>query len=357
MDVFAHKKGGKDTHMGTTDVITKNYIRQNDVFADACNYLIYGGKAVIRPEELKEMDTAELGILSENGVHNKGRKKPESVQKYRDVLKSAVVMQDGQAAYLIIGIENQTDIHYAMPVRNMIYDALQYGKQVDQTAHRNQRNRRTRVQKKGEFLSGFYKEDKLIPVITFVIHFGAEEWDGSMSLKEMMDLQDEVLEEYIQDYRIYLIDPVKLTEEELGKFKSSLREVLMFMKYSKDEEKMDEFIRNNENMSRMDRMAAEVMKCIGKIPMEIEEGGEVNMCKAIDDMMEKRERKGRQEGIQKGIREGREKGIQEGKKAGQLEVLMELAMDGILSVKVAADKASMSVNDFEKQLEKVTSKG
>ena len=244
-----------------------------------------------------------------------------------------------------------------MPVRNMIYDALQYGKQVDQTARRNQRNRRTRVQKKGEFLSGFYKEDKLIPVITFVIHFGAEEWDGPMSLREMMDLQDEVLEEYIQDYRIYLIDPVKLTEEELGKFKSSLREVLMFMKYSKDEEKMDEFIRNNENMSRMDRMAAEVMKCIGKIPMEIEEGGEVNMCKAIDDMMEKRERKGRQEGIQKGIREGREKGIQEGKKAGQLEVLMELAMDGILSVKVAADKASMSVNDFEKQLEKVMSKG
>lgn len=335
--------------MGITDVITKDYIRQNDVFADACNYLIYGGKAVIDPEDLKEMDPVELGILSESERHRKDREKPESVQKYRDVLKSAVVMQDGQAAYLIIGIENQTDIHYAMPVRNMIYDALQYGKQVDQTARRNQRNRRTRVQKKGEFLSGFYKEDKLIPVITFVIHFGAEEWDGPMSLKEMMDLQDEVLEEYIQDYRIYLIDPVKLTEEELGKFKSSLREVLMFMKYSKDEEKMDEFIRNNENMSRMDRMAAEVMKCIGKIPMEIEEGGEVNMCKAIDDMMEKRERKGRQEGIQKGI--------QEGKKAGQLEVLMELAMDGILSVKVAADKASMSVNDFEKQLEKVTSKG
>lgn len=313
--------------MGITDVITKDYIRQNDVFADACNYLIYGGKAVIDPEDLKEMDPVELGILSESERHRKDREKPESVQKYRDVLKSAVVMQDGQAAYLIIGIENQTDIHYAMPVRNMIYDALQYGKQVDQTARRNQRNRRTRVQKKGEFLSGFYKEDKLIPVITFVIHFGAEEWDGPTSLKEMMDLQDEVLEEYIQDYRIYLIDPVKLTEEELGKFKSSLREVLMFMKYSKDEEKMDEFIRNNENMSRMDRMAAEVMKCIGKIPMEIEEGGEVNMCKAIDDMMEKREQKGKLEGKQ--------------------EILMELVKDGLLSAKAAADKVSMSVDDFE----------
>lgn len=335
--------------MGTTDAITKNYIRQNDVFADACNYLIYGGKAVIHPEELKEMDTAELGILSENGVPNKGRKKPESVQKYRDVLKSAVVMQDGQAAYLIIGIENQTDIHYAMPVRNMIYDALQYGKQVNETSRKNQKHQKENMRGRGKFLSGFYKKDKLIPVITFVIHFGAEEWDGPMSVKEMMDLQDEVLQKYIQDYKIHLIDPAKLTEEELGKFKSSLKEVLTFIKYSKDEEKMNTFLNTNENMSHMDRMSAEVMRCIGKIPMEIEERGEVDMCKAIDDMMEKRE--------QKGIQEGKEEGRKEGRKEGKREILMELVRDGVLSAKIAADKASMSENDFERELEKVMSKG
>ena len=323
--------------MGTTDAITKNYIRQNDVFADACNYLIYGGKAVIHPEELKEMDTAELGILSENGVPNKGRKKPESVQKYRDVLKSAVVMQDGQAAYLIIGIENQTDIHYAMPVRNMIYDALQYGKQVNETSRKNQKHQKENMRGRGKFLSGFYKKDKLIPVITFVIHFGAEEWDGPMSVKEMMDLQDEV----IQDYKIHLIDPAKLTEEELGKFQSSLKEVLTFIKYSKDEEKMNTFLNTNENMSHMDRMSAEVMRCIGKIPMKIEERGEVDMCKAIDDMMEKRE----------------QKGIQEGRKEGKREILMELVRDGVLSAKVAAEKASMSENDFEGELEKAMSNG
>ena len=322
--------------MGTTDAITKNYIRQNDVFADACNYLIYGGKAVIHPEELKEMDTAELGILSENGVPNKGRKKPESVQKYRDVLKSAVVMQDGQAAYLIIGIEN-----HAMPVRNMIYDALQYGKQVNETSRKNQKHQKENMRGRGKFLSGFYKKDKLIPVITFVIHFGAEEWDGPMSVKEMMDLQDEVLQKYIQDYKIHLIDPAKLTEEELGKFQSSLKEVLTFIKYSKDEEKMNTFLNTNENMSHMDRMSAEVMRCIGKIPMKIEERGEVDMCKAIDDMMEKRE----------------QKGIQEGRKEGKREILMELVRDGVLSAKVAAEKASMSENDFEGELEKAMSKG
>ena len=53
MDIFAHKKGGKDTHMGTTDVITKNYIRQNDVFADACNYLIYGASCIIKSVDVE----------------------------------------------------------------------------------------------------------------------------------------------------------------------------------------------------------------------------------------------------------------------------------------------------------------
>ena len=332
MDIFAHKKGGKDTRMGTTDVITKNYIRQNDVFADACNYLIYGGKAIIRPEELKEMDTAELGILFENGVHNKGRKKPESVQKYRDVLKSAVVMQDGQAAYLIIGIENQTDIHCAMPVRNMIYDALQYGKQVDQTARRNQRNRRTRVQKKGEFLSGFYKEDKLIPVITFVIHFGAEEWDGPMCLKDMITVHDKKLLEYIQDYKIYLIDPAKLTEEDLRKFSTSLREVLGYIKYSRDKTKLRNYIVHNPRM-KLEKEAAQVIKIITKTPIKIKTGGEkTDMCQAVDEM------------------------IEDGRREATVRILSGLVKDGILSMEEAASRAGMSVEELKIDIENTAEK-
>lgn len=110
--------------MGNTDVVTKNYMRQNTVFADACNYLIYGGRNIVDPEKLTELDPTELGVLFETDSSVRDMDKPETIQKYRDVLKSAVIMQDDRAAYLIIGIENQTDIHYAMPVRNMIYDAL-----------------------------------------------------------------------------------------------------------------------------------------------------------------------------------------------------------------------------------------
>lgn len=114
--------------MGRKDTVTKAYMRNNSVFADAFNYLIYGGKTVVDPEKLHELDTTEIAlpfVQEENGT-----RKEEAVPKYRDVLKSAVIKRDNEAAYILLGIENQTDIHYAMPVRNMIYDALQYGKQV-----------------------------------------------------------------------------------------------------------------------------------------------------------------------------------------------------------------------------------
>ena len=158
--------------MGNTDVVTKNYMRQNTVFADACNYLIYGGRNIVDPEKLTELDPTELGVVFERDSSVHDMDKPETIQKYRDILKSAVIMQDDRAAYLILGIENQTDIHYAMPVRNMIYDALQYGTQVTAIASVNKEKETAKTS--AEFLSGFCKKDKLLPVITLVIHFGAD---------------------------------------------------------------------------------------------------------------------------------------------------------------------------------------
>lgn len=95
-------------------------------------------------------------------------------------------MEDGKTAYVLLGIENQTDIHYAMPVKNAIYDALQYGRQVSDIAAKHRADRKDKKSEKkvsgGEYLSGFYKEDRLIPVITLVIHFGVFFFQFSCSL-------------------------------------------------------------------------------------------------------------------------------------------------------------------------------
>ena len=121
--------------MGMADTVTKEYMRDNEVFADAFNYLIYGGEQVVKPELLQELDTTAIAIPF--GTDEKDKPTEDVIQKYRDVLKSSVVMQGSKVSYILLGVENQTDVHYAMPVRNIIYDALQYGKQVADIAARH----------------------------------------------------------------------------------------------------------------------------------------------------------------------------------------------------------------------------
>ena len=61
----------------------------------------------------------------------------------------------------VVALENQANVHYAMPVRSMLYDALDYTDQVQnlQRAHQEQEDSLD----SSEFLSGIRREDRLIP--------------------------------------------------------------------------------------------------------------------------------------------------------------------------------------------------
>ena len=78
--------------MGLADTVTKAYMKENTVFADAFNYLIYGGKAVVDPAQLQELDTTEIA-LPFGTQEESGNQTDDVAQKYRDVLKSAVIKQ------------------------------------------------------------------------------------------------------------------------------------------------------------------------------------------------------------------------------------------------------------------------
>ena len=99
--------------MSIQDTATKQYVSEAEVFADAFNYLIYDGEQVIKPEQLTDMDTTQYVIP----YHEDEKGKPEAAQKYRDTLKTLAVKTDDRYTYLVLGIENQSHVHYAMPVR------------------------------------------------------------------------------------------------------------------------------------------------------------------------------------------------------------------------------------------------
>lgn len=263
--------------MGRKDTVTKDYIKQNTIFADAFNYYIYGGQQRIMPKQLRELDAAET--IVPYGADDAGE--PEQV--YRDVMKSMVAMKDERAAYLLLGIESQGEVNYAMPVKSLVYDAINYARQVQKAASSHREAKDSKGHSKGEFLSGFYKEDRLIPVITLVILFSPDEWDGPTSLHEMLNIEDEHILSLLPDYQIHLITPYGLSKDELNKFHSSLREVLTFIKYSKDKGKMEEAVRDNFKKLRKEEI--NVLNYCANVNLKLPPGEEeVDVCKAWEDM-------------------------------------------------------------------------
>lgn len=102
--------------MGAKDIKAKEYLSDNTRFADLCNYYLFEGKNVIRPENLVAQDTTEL--LSVFGT----TQKELQVQKWRDILKQAVIKKTDSCVYAIIGVENQTDIRYSLCNAGTLYD-------------------------------------------------------------------------------------------------------------------------------------------------------------------------------------------------------------------------------------------
>ncbi|MDO4266955.1 MAG: hypothetical protein Q4C73_00690 [Eubacteriales bacterium] len=277
--------------MGKADTVTKNYMKQNNVFADAFNMYLYNGRQIIRPEQLREMDTAALSIPYGTGQAG------APVQKYRDVFRGVSAMEDGTAAYLLLGIENQTEIHYAAPVRNLLYDALQYAGQAETAAKRHRDAKDYGGHTRGEFLSGFYREDRLLPVITLVLLFSPEEWNGPRTLREMMAVKDDSILSLLPDYRLHLLAPSELSEEKLEKSETSLGNVLSFIKYSEDSAQLKNWMDKKGADVFLGRQEIDVLNACINVGLKADEKEEgVKMCEAIRQMTEEAEVKGRAEG-------------------------------------------------------------
>ena len=308
--------------MSLQDTVTKQYVSDPKVFADAFNYLIYNGEQVIRPEQLTDLDATQFAIPYREDDEGK----PEATQKYRDVLKTLAVKTDEYCTYLVLGIENQSNVHYAMPVRNMLYDAMQYEKQVRQlaAAHRKKHDAAT----SDEYLSGMNREDKITPVITLVINFGSKKWDGPIRLHEMFSEQPEHILRLIPDYQVLLIDPMSMADTDLGRLNSSLREVLSYIKYQHDQEQMQRLLQEDQRFSELERNAALVIQATTRTELNIKPNAEVvDMCEAIRQMMESSKQQGVLQGMQQGMQQGRLQGRLEGIQQGSREMQLQIARD------------------------------
>ena len=331
--------------MSKKDIVAKKFLSDNRRFADLCNYYFFDGKQLMQPEDLKPLDTTELvSIINPTAAFN-GLNANSNLQKLRDILKSTIVKHTRDRIYIIIGIENQSDIHYAMPVRTMLYDALNYTQQTENTAKRHRRNRD--LKNRSEFLSGFAKTDKLIPVITLTVYWGSETWDAPRSLHEMLNTDDKDVLNYVSDYKLNLIAPNEITDFE--KFKTSLGLVFKAIKYSSDENRMNLLLNDNSEYNRLDGETVTAINTFTNINLNYTEKEDfTDMCKAWDD----HKLSGIREGKAEKLIEYAIKLLNKGFSAEQTSDILEEPLETVRSIYDIA--ASMAPNyDVKKTYERL----
>lgn len=278
------------------DQILKEFWEDNERFADFFNTVFFGGRKVIGPEELETI-SADMSDTEETKQGLKG------ITKYRDKVKLWHGMR-----LAILGIENQSRIHYAMPERVMLFDALQYEHQRKRIAAVHKRKKDLPGDE--EYLSGFAKNDRLAPVLTAVIYYGEKPWNGPVSLWEMVDVPEE-MEASFNDYHMHLFQVLGNSGEDFSN--ADIRTVL----------RNADALRSGRVQDMDKRMDAELVKYLAAFVnsekvMELSKGngGNVAVCTALEEMINA--------GKAEGKAEGRIEGRAEGKAEYVLELLEEL---------------------------------
>lgn len=277
--------------MGLLDTEGKKYLSNNMIFADAFNYMIYDGDEIIKADNLKELDTTQITVPYGNNARL-------PMQKYRDLLKVWNAMMDNDAIYIIFGAELQGKVHYGMPVKNGLYDMIGYSKQIEEAGRSYKKKEKNSEETENdaklvvedgtlkikltseEFLSGLRKGDKLVPIITAVVYFGDSTWDGSRSLFEMLEVPDKRMYNYLNDYKMNLISPVDMSEEDFEKFHTDLGLAMKVIKHQKED--ADTVIKGT-NHRKIDPDTAFFLNRAVNLGLEYEEeNGGIDMCLAME---------------------------------------------------------------------------
>lgn len=273
------------------DVTLKTFWRDNEHFADLFNATVFNGRQVLKPDKLTEMDT-DVSATIQSKSYN------ESITRNRDVVKK---MSDG-VEFNILGLEIQDKTHYAMPLRTMTYDALGYIKEYNDIKKQHKLHKDS-FNSPEEFLSGIDKSDRFHPIITLVLYYGDSLWDGPSCLADMMVSMPDNIKAYFSDYKLNLVQI--LDSDKYTFYNDDVRDVFNIVKsiYNKD---IDSIF--NEYKTR--NVDNEVMKLISVLTatpqiMNLckpnEQGGKVNMCKAMEELKAEWQGESKKEEVQKAI--------------------------------------------------------
>ena len=332
--------------MGKGNAAVREWMSNPIRFSDLYNGIVFQGKQVVLPEELEPAE-GETDILLEDK-----EQKVQEIHRYRDI-----VMRWKKGALLVLlACENQEKVHYAMTVRNMLYDSLSYAGQIQQLWKEREKEEKQKMTAP-EFLSKWKKDDRLVPVITLVFYYDTEQWDGSTDLHGMLQWGEgnqELLREYVPNYRINLVDAGNL--EHLERFQSDLQEILGMLKCRGNKKELLDYMNKRESYFRnVDEETYQVMreflhseKMLKENVERIEGKETVDMCKALDELYNDGIELGREQGIE----QGRKQGIECGMIRGTIETMKEFNISMEEAIERISKKFEITKEQAKEEVEK-----
>ncbi len=294
--------------MGKPDIYQSGYFEDRRRFADLVNGVLYEGRQLVKPEELQELDT-ELVSIRGNG---------------KKTVRDKVRLWKG-LAIAVISLENQNYIDYRMVVRNMLTESMAYEKQCKRL---ERKHRGEKGLGNDAFLSGMKKEEKLFPVITIVVYYGAgKPWDGEKELYGLLEMEgrEAYIKPYISNYKLNLFDINDY--DSFGQFHTELESLFEFLRYSGEKELLEEKLKQNRaRYSHLDKETVRLLSRLANVEklehiQEKEKGG-IDMCKAWEDQ--------------------KLEGIMEGRKEGRMELIRRIMENRKMSLEEVLEMTGMS---------------
>ena len=106
-----------------------------------------------------------------------------------------------------------------------------------------------------------------------------------MSVHEMLDVKDPRILKYVQDYRLNVIAPASIPDEDFEKFHTELKQALKYVKYSSNKELLKKMVEEDESFKHLSWETANMINQVTGSKMKLRRSkGEVNVCKAIQDI-------------------------------------------------------------------------
>ena len=264
--------------MGKIDLAAHVFFQKHkECYAELFNRFVFQ-KDIVDPNLLTPIDTK----------YSIKRNKTYRSFLRDELCQLAVIQETKDFGFILLGCENFSYTNYRAPVVAMTYDAMEYQRQSAEIYERHRKEGRTLTG--AEFLSRYPKGAYLKPVITLIWNLQPIEWDGPTNLKQMIqpELADQ-FGQYFNDYGVTVIDPTHITEEALNHLSNNLRAIMGYSKYSQNPDELYEFVSKQAAMSRLDPVTADLINLTTHSKLDLskyEEGGGVNMCRAIEIMKE-----------------------------------------------------------------------